>query len=656
MKKIHIYLLLVLFAFSCKNLREPVLGDSSNFTPPVITSGPVEGAQYLLVEDSAATTFATYVWSSASFNLNTERKYAIQVKAVNADGVQTIATITKSDTTASPKVEELNGAMAALGLAPEVEHEVETWILATMSEADPDNQAYSTTSDKIKFKATPYYQPVITDKKLGVPGDHQGWDPDNGKTVVVEVDPTNNASTFIGYLNLNQNFKFATGPAWSGTNYGFKSSAADQLSGDLDIDPNAGNIPVPDAGDYYVSMSTSGLKYTLEKMNWMVVDKEGTEVATMGYVASKVRWEASVTLEASKEYFFKGSDNHSFGAGEGNLLVLNGTTGMKGEGTAKMIMTLINPAEPVYSILGKEPITLPEVTSPTAGSSFALSEANFYAPATEVTWTASVRGKETPINYRVQIGDNVLMQVGGDVLTATLKTVDLNRGALGASGTPGSAGDVNLKVVAVYGDGDTGASDEVTVSVTPFKVWGVVGSAVTGTWDVIQDAIMKNVSGDDYTIQLKLVAGEIKFRENYDWSNNFPSANIAVASDGWYEITINAASKTHTLTKMTLPDDDYWGIIGNATPNGWDPDTDMVYDTNAGTWTFTGYLAEGEYKFRANDSWDYQMGKSADSDDVLEGGGNQTSIQIGTAGNYTVTCTFNRGNNSGTHSRTPIVN
>ncbi|NLR94112.1 MULTISPECIES: SusF/SusE family outer membrane protein [Flammeovirga] len=656
MRKIFLYISLLTIAFSCKDLREPVLGDSSTFTSPVITDGPTEGAQYLLVEDSAANVFANYVWTPAKFGITTEVKYNILVKATDADGEEVIATITKSDTTGAPKVEELNGAMASLGLTPEVEHDVETWISAYMSDNNSTESAYTTVSEKIAFKATPYYQPVITGNKLGVPGDHQDWNPDNEKTVVVEVEA--NSGTYIAYLNLNNNFKFATGPGWDGTNYGLKTAAADKLSGELDTEPTAGNIETPAAGDYYVSMSSTGLTYSITPMTWMVVDGDGNEVATLGYVKSKVRWEAAVTMDPAKQYFFKGNDDHFFGAGEGNLLEFKGSTGMTGDGSVKMIMTLINPAEPVYSILGKEPITTPVISSPGTGDSFTLSADDFNAPATTVTWSASVRGTETPINYRVQVGDNVLAQVGGTDLEAVLKTSDLNKGALASGGTPGTAGDVNIKVVAVFGDGDTGASDEVTLSVNPFQIWSIIGSATPGGWDA--DTEMTLVSGSEYKIQVKLVSGEIKFRPNYDWAGNYggsggnlvlDGSNIPVSEDGWYEIIADFSALTYSVVKMTLPNDQYWGIIGSATPNGWDPDTDMVYDSGAGTWTYTGYLAQGEYKFRADDSWDYQMGKSDSDDDVLVGGSNQASITIDTPGNYTITCTFDSNTDSGTHSR-----
>ena len=46
------------------------------------------------------------------------------------------------------------------------------------------------------------------------------------------------------------------------------------------------------------------------------------------------------------------------------------------------------------------------------------------------------------------------------------------------------------------------------------------------------------------------------------------------------------------------------GIIGTATPNGWDADTNLVQDTaDSHLWTLEITLVDGEAKFRANDEW-----------------------------------------------------
>ena len=54
------------------------------------------------------------------------------------------------------------------------------------------------------------------------------------------------------------------------------------------------------------------------------------------------------------------------------------------------------------------------------------------------------------------------------------------------------------------------------------------------------------------------------------------------------------------------------GIIGDATPNGWDASTPMVQDpVDTNVWTLEVELFAGEAKFRADDSWDVNWGATS---------------------------------------------
>lgn len=103
--------------------------------------------------------------------------------------------------------------------------------------------------------------------------------------------------------------------------------------------------------------------------------------------------------------------------------------------------------------------------------------------------------------------------------------------------------------------------------------------------------------------------------------------NVAVETDGFYRINLNFVEKNYAVTPSQ------WGLIGSATPNGWDdPDTDMTL-TGDYTWSVTVDLVAGELKFRENDAWDVNFGDN-DADGNLEKGG--SNIAIAEAGNYTV--------------------
>lgn len=79
---------------------------------------------------------------------------------------------------------------------------------------------------------------------------------------------------------------------------------------------------------------------------------------------------------------------------------------------------------------------------------------------------------------------------------------------------------------------------------------------------------------------------------------------FTVAADGLYRIIVNTESKQAHILPVK------WGVIGAATPQGWNsetPLTDMVYDPANYTVTYKGIvvLTPGEYKFRYSGDWGY---------------------------------------------------
>lgn len=75
------------------------------------------------------------------------------------------------------------------------------------------------------------------------------------------------------------------------------------------------------------------------------------------------------------------------------------------------------------------------------------------------------------------------------------------------------------------------------------------------------------------------------------------------------------------------------GILGDATPTGWDFDTDMAY-LGGGQFELTSFpLAGGFWKIRANDDWGINWGDN-ESDGFFEHNG--ADIPVGVPGNYTI--------------------
>jgi starch-binding outer membrane protein SusE/F len=181
-----------------------------------------------------------------------------------------------------------------------------------------------------------------------------------------------------------------------------------------------------------------------------------------------------------------------------------------------------------------------------------------------------------------------------------------------------------------------------------FKVekfsWGVVGSATPSGWAAPDVPFWYDPCSDQWRAIAPLKDGEIKFRQNEDWAVNFGDdkndgvidpggANIAVKA-GMYLITVDFKTNKYTIAPLKV-----WGLVGSATPNGWNgPDTKFRPDfCNEGIWTMSGIkLIDGEIKVRQNDAWDINYGDDG-ANGSLELNGANIAVKAGT---YDITLDF----------------
>lgn len=129
---------------------------------------------------------------------------------------------------------------------------------------------------------------------------------------------------------------------------------------------------------------------------------------------------------------------------------------------------------------------------------------------------------------------------------------------------------------------------------------------------------------------------------NLDWGDDGTStgtlvsdgeSNCVASTAGYYLVKADTEALTYSIEETN------WGVIGNATPGGWDTDTNMVYDATSGTWSVTLDLTaqtapDNGLKFRANDDWSLNIGDN-DADGSMEFDGQNIGISVD--GNYTVT-------------------
>lgn len=156
-------------------------------------------------------------------------------------------------------------------------------------------------------------------------------------------------------------------------------------------------------------------------------------------------------------------------------------------------------------------------------------------------------------------------------------------------------------------------------------------------WDQID--VLNGDDGVHFTGYMYLNQNGFKFCTQPNWDGTNYGADFNTAADaanitmteeaGYYKVDVDLESKSYVLTPITTI-----GIIGSASPNGWDSDVDMTYvpynaETKAlGYWEAKDItLASGEIKFRANDDWAINWGGDVNA---LTQGGDNISVDAGT--------------------------
>lgn len=185
----------------------------------------------------------------------------------------------------------------------------------------------------------------------------------------------------------------------------------------------------------------------------------------------------------------------------------------------------------------------------------------------------------------------------------------------------------------------------LTYTIEEFSL-GIVGDAYN-EWGATPDFKLEyDQFSDVFRGIVTLLDGSMKFRENNSW--DAPNKNYGdngangildeggdniIVTAGIYIATVNLNDNTYTLE----PIDSVWGLVGGAY-NEWGatPDAQFTRDWSRpfdDIWILNDVtLIAGEYKFRANNSWDAPNKNYGDSDGdgVLEEGGGNILTEAGT--------------------------
>lgn len=309
-------------------------------------------------------------------------------------------------------------------------------------------------------------------------------------------------------------------------------------------------------------------------------------------------------------------------------------------------------------------VDAPVLTAPAAGAAYVLTPANADAQAERFTWNSANYGGDVEVTYTVEIDSK-----GNSFKTpqelATVKSANqvsvsvakLNGAALTLKATPFAAGDFEVRVKSAVAT-NIMYSNIVGIVVTPYttetpKLWipgGYQNASGYGADWTPSSAPMLMAEGYGKTAFDGYVyfaaASEFLLTPASNFDNKYTkgttagtliyngSDNLKIDAAGYYRIKADTdpAKLTYSATKVT------WGIIGNATPGGWDADTPMTYDPATKKWTVIAVLTaqaapDNGLKFRANGNWDLNYGDTGANGTLEEGGTN-----IGTsAGTYLIT-------------------
>jgi hypothetical protein len=182
-----------------------------------------------------------------------------------------------------------------------------------------------------------------------------------------------------------------------------------------------------------------------------------------------------------------------------------------------------------------------------------------------------------------------------------------------------------------------------TPAVTGFDTISISGTAGPG---LNADTAMLTVDGVNYTLNdCALTAGTLIFRKNNSsavtWgSASFPSGTATQGgaaievTPGTYDISFNKTTGAYTFAFAKI------GIIGSATPGGWNTDT-LMSTTDGINYTLEGItLTTGDLKFRQNLNWAVSWGTNAFPIGTATLNGNNIPA---TAGTYSVSFNKNTG-------------
>ena len=186
-------------------------------------------------------------------------------------------------------------------------------------------------------------------------------------------------------------------------------------------------------------------------------------------------------------------------------------------------------------------------------------------------------------------------------------------------------------------------SNALTLSARPFPLttWLYVPGAYQGWNPQTADSLVSPTGNGEFKGVIGFTPGNLEFKITpaKKWDIAYGDAgggkisptagdNFKAPAAGAFQLFVDLNKNLIEINPIVI------ALIGDATPKGWDGDTDMTYAH--GVWSVVADLKVGEMKFRQDHKWDVNYGGSGGTASL--NGGN---IKVTSAGSYTVTLDVN---------------
>lgn len=306
-----------------------------------------------------------------------------------------------------------------------------------------------------------------------------------------------------------------------------------------------------------------------------------------------------------------------------NILLLNIVAillfSCKKDGT---LVTASTDATPAVLAASSTTLVLTKATLADTAETFTITAPNFgFASGTTNTIEFAVKGTSF-----ASVKSSTLAITSAESFTKKYTVKELNDIMLSLNLPTGITSDVEVRIVSKISEKVTSVkSNIISLKVTPFALVSFIYApgAYQG-WNFTSVDSLISPSGNgiyngviDFTEVTAYNNCEFIITPQKDWAPKYVSGgvglllkvtggltdNLKAPTNHSYLISANLNTNTISYQKQS------YGIIGDATPTGWDSDTNMKYNNGTQEWSVTIALIGGNnIKFRLNDAWDVNYG------------------------------------------------